>query len=391
MKRSIIIVLDSAGIGEMPDAEEFGDSGANTLGHIAENFEGFCLPNMEKMGLGNIAHLKGVPPSLAPSGAYGKLAEASRGKDTTVGHWEIAGLVSSVPFPVYPNGFPHDLVESFEKKIGRKTLGNYAASGTDIIRDLGEKHIKTGYPIIYTSADSVFQIAAHEDIIPLEELYEICRKARELLTGKHGVARVIARPFVGEPGHFTRTAHRHDFSFLPPNDTLLDVLTRKGLKTYGIGKIYDIFAGKGISKTISIKDNQDGVDKTIAALKDADFSLIFVNLVDFDMKFGHRRDIPGYAQALMSFDKCIPEILSSLHQEDILFITADHGCDPSFTKHTDHTREYIPLLVNGPVVKSGINLGIRNSFADIGQTAAEYLGIPKLSAGTSFLTEIIKS
>jgi len=389
MKRAIIIVLDSAGIGEMPDAGEYGDAGANTLGHIAAAVEGFSLPNMEKMGLGNIAPLKGVPPSPTPTGGYGKLGEESRGKDTTVGHWEIAGLVSSTPFPVYPDGFPPDLMEAFEKKIGRKTLGNYAASGTDIIRDLGEEHVKTGSPIIYTSADSVFQIAAHEDVIPLEELYNICRQARELLTGEHGVARVIARPFIGEPGNFERTAHRHDFSFIPPSDTLLDVLTRRGFKTYGVGKIYDIFAGKGVSETVSIEDNQDGVDKTLNALEQDGFSLVFTNLVDFDMKYGHRRDIPGYGQALMDFDSRVPEILSALRPEDIIFITADHGCDPSYTIHTDHTREYIPLLVNGPEIKAGVNLETRGSFADIAQTIAEYLGIPELDAGTSFLSEIL--
>ena len=390
MKRAIIIVLDSVGIGEMPDAEEYGDAGANTLGHIAEAVEGFSLPNLEKMGLGNIAPLKGVPPSPAPTGGYGKLGEKSRGKDTTVGHWEIAGLVSSTPFPVYPDGFPADLVEAFEKKIGRKTLGNYAASGTDIIRDLGEEHVKTGSPIIYTSADSVFQIAAHEDVIPLEELYQICRQARELLQGEHGVARVIARPFIGEPGNFERTSHRHDFSFIPPSDTLLDILTRRGFKTYGVGKIYDIFAGKGVSETVSIEDNQDGVDKTLDALKQDGFSLVFTNLVDFDMKYGHRRDIPGYGKSLMDFDQRVPEILNSLRPEDIIFITADHGCDPSYTTHTDHTREYIPLLVNGPEIKAGANLGTRESFADIAQTIAEYLGIPELDAGTSFLSEIAK-
>jgi phosphopentomutase len=391
MKRAIIIVLDSAGIGEMPDAGEYGDAGANTLGHIAAAVEGFSLPNLEKMGLGNIATLKGVPPSPAPSGGYGKLSEESRGKDTTVGHWEIAGLVSSTPFPVYPDGFPSDLVEAFEKKIGRKTLGNYAASGTDIIRDLGEEHVKTGSPIIYTSADSVFQVAAHEDVIPLEELYQICRQARELLQGEHGVARVIARPFIGEPGNFERTAHRHDFSFIPPSDTLLDILTRRGFKTYGVGKIYDIFAGKGVSETVSIEDNQDGVDKTLSALKQDGFSLVFTNLVDFDMKYGHRRDITGYGQSLMDFDRRVPEILNSLRPEDMLFITADHGCDPSYTTHTDHTREYIPLLVNGGIIRPGIDLGIRQSFADIAQTIAEYLGIPELDAGTSFLSEITKA
>ncbi len=389
MKRAIIIVLDSAGIGELPDAAAFGDAGANTLGHIAENVSGFTMPNMEKMGLGNIAPLRGVPPSPSPSGAYGKLGELSQGKDTTVGHWEIAGLVSERPFPVYPNGFPAELVEAFEKKIGRKTLGNYAASGTEIIKDLGEEHVRTGYPIIYTSADSVFQIAAHEEIIPLDELYRICRQARELLTGEHGVARVIARPFVGKPGSFERTAHRHDFSFTPPADTLLDVIIKNGGKTYGVGKIYDIFAGKGVSETVSIEDNMDGVDKTLEAMKEKGFSLIFTNLVDFDMKYGHRRDTGAYAEALEDFDRRIPEILNARGPEDILFITADHGCDPTFTVHTDHTREYIPLLVNGQPVRPGVNLGTRGSFADIAQTIGEYLGLPRMKYGKSFLRDIM--
>ena len=388
MKRAIIIVLDSVGIGEMPDAGDFGDAGANTLGHIAENIGGFALPNMEKMGIGNIAPLRGIPPCPAPSGAYGKLAELSRGKDTTVGHWEIAGLVTARPFPVYPDGFPPDLVEAFEKKIGRKTLGNYAASGTDIIRDLGEEHVRTGRPIIYTSADSVFQIAAHEEIIPLDQLYRICRQARELLHGQHGVGRVIARPFAGKPGSFERTAHRHDFSLVPPGDTLLDLIVANGGKTYGVGKIYDIFAGKGVSETVSIEDNRDGVEKTLSAMKKKDFSLIFTNLVDFDMKFGHRRDAVAYARALEDFDRRIPEIGKALRPENILFITADHGCDPTFAAHTDHTREYIPLLVNGPAVRAGVNLGTRSSFADIARTIAEYLGLPEMEHGTSFLGEI---
>lgn len=388
MKRAIIIVLDSVGIGAMPDAGEYGDTGADTLGHIAESIDGFRLHNMEKMGLGNIAPLKGIPPSPAPTGAYGKLSEQSRGKDTTVGHWEIAGLVSATPFPVYPDGFPRDLVKALEKKIGRKTIGNYAASGTEIIKALGEEHMKTGYPIIYTSADSVFQVAAHEDVISLDELYRICRQARELLTGEHGVARVIARPFVGEPGNFERTAHRHDFSFIPPADTILDVLTRRGLKTYGVGKIYDIFAGKGVSETVSIDDNRDGVTKTLEAMAEEGYSLIFTNLVDFDMKYGHRRNVTGYGQALEEFDSRVPEILTALRPEDILFFTADHGCDPTYTAHTDHTREYIPVLVNGPVIKPGVDLDTRGSFADIAQTIAEYLGIPELNHGTSFLSEM---
>ncbi|MFH1038961.1 MAG: phosphopentomutase [PVC group bacterium] len=388
MKRAIIIVLDSVGIGEMPDAGDFGDAGANTLGHIAKSVDGFALPNMEKMGIGNIAPLRGIPPSPAPSGAFGKLGELSQGKDTTVGHWEIAGLVSARPFPVYPDGFPPDLVEAFEKMIGRKTLGNYAASGTEIIRDLGEEHVRTGQPIIYTSADSVFQIAAHEEVIPLDQLYRICRQTRELLQGEHGVGRVIARPFVGKPGSFERTAHRHDFSLVPPDDTLLDLIVKNGGKTYGVGKIYDIFAGKGVSETVSIEDNRDGMEKTLSAMKKKGFSLIFTNLVDFDMKYGHRRDAGAYALALEDFDRRIPEIIKALRPEDILFITADHGCDPTFAAHTDHTREYIPLLVNGPAVRPGVNLGTRSSFADIARTIAEYLGLPVMKSGKSFLQDI---
>ncbi len=391
MKRAIIIVLDSVGIGEMDDADSYGDRGANTLGNIAAAIEGFSLPNLARMGLGNIAPLKGIPPSPAPSGAFGKAAELSQGKDTTVGHWEIAGLVSEEPFPVYPDGFPRDLVKAFEKKIGRKTLGNIASSGTEIIKALGEEHIKTGFPIIYTSADSVFQIAAHEEVVPLEELYAFCRQARELLQGEHGLARVIARPFIGEPGAFERTAHRHDFSLAPPADTVLDLVIRKGLKTYGVGKIHDIFAGKGVSDTISIEDNQDGVDRTVEAIGLDGYSLIFTNLVDFDMKYGHRRDVQAYGRALVEFDARVPEILAALRPEDILFITADHGCDPTYAAHTDHTREYIPVLVSGSPIKPSINLGIRKSFADIGQTISEYLGLPELGYGESFLSRIIKT
>ncbi len=390
MKRAVIIVLDSAGIGEMPDAGDWGDRGANTLGNIAAAVKGFSLPHLARMGLGNIAPLNGVPPSPAPSGAFGKAAELSAGKDTTVGHWEIAGVVSEQPFPVYPDGFPRDLVKAFEKKIGRKTLGNYAASGTDIIKDLGEEHCQTGFPIIYTSADSVFQIAAHEEVVPLEELYGFCRQARELLQGEHGVARVIARPFIGEPGNFERTAHRHDFSLTPPSDTVLDLVVRRGLKTYGVGKIHDIFAGKGVSETISIEDNLDGVNRTLEAMGMDGYSLIFTNLVDFDMKYGHRREVEAYARALEEFDGRVPEILAALRPEDILFITADHGCDPTFAGHTDHTREYIPLLVGGPPVKPGVDLGTRESFADIAQTVSEYLGLAELGYGKSFLSLISK-
>ncbi len=388
MKRVIIIVLDSAGIGQMPDADKYGDRGANTLGHICRAVEGFKLPHLQKMGLGNIAALKGIPPSPSPSGAYGKLSEKSKGKDTTVGHWEIAGVVKKKAFPVYPRGFPRDLITKFEKIIGKRVLGNIASSGTKIIAELGEEHLRTGYPIVYTSADSVFQIAAHEDIIPLKKLYRFCHLARQLLQGRHGVARVIARPFVGEPGNFSRTPHRHDYALPPPEDTILDVLLKNGRRTYAVGKINDIFAQRGISKYKLTEDDSDGVDKTILAMKRQGFSLIFTNLVDFDMKYGHRRDVKGYARALRQFDRRIPELQRNLLKEDILMITADHGCDPTLKTHTDHTREYIPLLVSGKPVVPGVNLGIRESFADIGQTAAEYLDIPKLKYGTSFLSLI---
>lgn len=390
MKRAIIIVLDSVGIGALPDAENYGDQGADTLGNIARAMNGLSLPHLEKMGLGNIAPLKGIPPSPHPTAAYGKLREQSQGKDTTVGHWEIAGLVKLQPFPLYPNGFPPDLVGKFEKAIGKKVLGNRAASGTQIIEDLGEEHIRTGYPIVYTSADSVFQIAAHEEVIPVEELYRISRIARELLQGEDAVARVIARPFIGRPGEFVRTSHRHDFSLPPPENTLLDLLIQQGQKTYGVGKIYDIFAGKGISKWVTIEDNRDGVDKTLEAMDRKGFSLIFTNLVDFDMKYGHRRNVEGYAQALLEFDARIPELLDKLGREDILFLTADHGCDPTYLAHTDHTREYVPLLVIGTVVRAGVNLGTRESFADIAQTIAGYLEVPKLTYGKSFLQKILK-
>lgn len=389
MRRVIIIVLDSVGIGSMPDAEKYGDQGADTLGHISRAVKGFKLPRLQKMGLGNIASLKGVPPSPSPSGAYGKLAEKSKGKDTTVGHWEIAGVVKKKAFPVYPNGFPKELISKFEKIIGRKVIGNIASSGTRIIAELGEEHLRTGYPIVYTSADSVFQIAAHEEIIPLKKLYRFCHLARQLLQGKHGIARVIARPFIGKPGRFTRSAHRHDYSLPSPEETLLDVLLKNGHRTYAVGKINDIFAQRGISKYKLIEDDRDGVDKTIQAMRRKGLSLIFTNLVDFDMKYGHRRDVKGYARALRRFDRRIPEIHENLQKEDILVITADHGCDPTFKAHTDHTREYIPLLVSGRPVAPGVNLGIRESFADIGQTAADYLEIPKLKYGKSFLPLIL--
>lgn len=389
MKRVIIIVLDSAGIGELPDAAEYGDEGSNTLGNIAAAVPGFSLPNLEKLGLGNIDGIVGFKAAEEPLGCFGKMAERSVGKDTTTGHWELAGITLRKPFPVYPEGFPGDLVERFEKAIGTKTLGNYPASGTVIIKELGQQHVKTGYPIIYTSADSVFQIAAHEDVIPVQRLYEICRTAREILTGEHAVGRVIARPFTGSDGNYTRTANRRDFSLEPPEKTLLDHVKEAGLEVKAVGKIDDIFAGRGITQSIHVKDNMEGVDKTIGFIKERFSGLIFANLVDFDMYYGHRNDPEGYARALEEFDGRVPEIIDTMARQDILFITADHGCDPT-TVSTDHSREYVPLLVYGKEIRMGINLGTRKTFSDLAQTTAEYLGTGGEFDAVSFYGDIAR-
>jgi phosphopentomutase len=389
MKRVIIIVLDSAGIGELPDAAEYGDEGSNTLGNIAAAVPGFSLPNLEKLGLGNIDGIVGFKAAEEPLGCFGKMAERSVGKDTTTGHWELAGITLRKPFPVYPEGFPGDLVERFEKAIGTKTLGNYPASGTVIIKELGQQHVKTGYPIIYTSADSVFQIAAHEDVIPVQRLYEICRTAREILTGEHAVGRVIARPFTGSDGNYTRTANRRDFSLEPPEKTLLDHVKEAGLEVKAVGKIDDIFAGRGITQSIHVKDNMEGVDKTIGFIKERFSGLIFANLVDFDMYYGHRNDPEGYARALEEFDGRVPEIIDAMARQDILFITADHGCDPT-TVSTDHSREYVPLLVYGKEIRMGINLGTRKTFSDLAQTTAEYLGTGGEFDAVSFYGDIAR-
>lgn len=387
--RAIIIILDSVGIGELPDAAQYGDQGSNTLGNLATYLGGLNLPNLQNLGLGNIAPLQGIPPVPQPTACYGKMAEASVDKDTTTGHWELMGLVKEQPFPTYPQGFPVEIMAPFEQQIKTKTLGNKTASGTEIITELGPEHLKTGYPIIYTSADSVFQIAAHEDIIPIERLYEICKLARKILTGKHSVARVIARPFIGKPGAFIRTDKRKDFSIKPLQATLLDHITTAGAHTLGIGKISDIFAGQGISKSIHTKNNSDGIQKTISAIKtDLQTKLIFTNLIDFDMKYGHRNNPQGYYEALKEFDNFLPDILNNLQKYDILIITADHGCDPTISSSTDHSREYVPLLVFGRELKSGINLGTRNSFSDIGQTLADLWQLPKLPNGKSFLNLI---
>ena len=387
-QRVFLIVLDSFGIGNAPDAASFGDEGANTLHTITQSSE-YDTPNMNRLGLSLIDGVDYLEKPEKVTGSYGRLQEASKGKDTTIGHWEIAGIISPQALPTYPNGFPKELLDEFSKKTGRGVLCNLPYSGTDVIRDYGEEHIRTGKLIVYTSADSVFQIAAHEDVVPVEELYRYCEIARELLTGEHGVGRVIARPFTDAAPNFKRTANRHDFSLLPPKDTMLDILQEEGYDTYGVGKIYDIFAGKGIAHTQRIKDNVDGMDKTIA-LQDEDFNgLCFVNLVDFDMLYGHRNDIAGYAKAATTFDKQLGTFMERMQPEDVLMITADHGCDPGF-KGTDHSRECVPFLAYGQSVKEGVNLGTRKTFADISATILDMFGLEITTDGTSFKEEICK-
>ncbi|MDK2822582.1 MAG: phosphopentomutase [Clostridia bacterium] len=387
MAKVILLVLDSLGVGELPDAYLYGDKGSNTLKNISMAIDGIELPNLAQMGIGNITEIKGVKTVKNTLGAYGKMAEKSQGKDTTTGHWEMMGLITEDPFPTFPEGFPTELINRFENLIGRKTLGNEVASGTEIIERLGKKHMETGYPIIYTSADSVFQIAAHEDIVPLKELYKMCEIARKLLTGPYKVGRVIARPFIGTPGNFIRTANRHDYSLKPPEKTLLDTLKEKGKQVISIGKIKDIFANQGITANYHTTSNMDGVDKTLLAFKELKDGLIFANLVDFDAKFGHRNDPVGYARALEEFDKRLPEIWDILDKETMLIIAGDHGCDPT-TISTDHSREYVPVLIMGEKVQGSINLGIRESFGDIGATIAEYFQIPYNGFGKSMWDNI---
>jgi phosphopentomutase len=381
--RAIIIVLDSVGAGEMPDAAEYGDVGSDTLGNIARKMGGLKMPNLAKLGLGNIHEIQGVPPVEAPEGLYAKMSEASKGKDTTIGHWEISGIITTQPFPTYPDGFPDEVMKPFEELIGTKTLGNYAASGTVIIDDLGEEHMKTGYPIIYTSADSVFQIAAHEDIIPIPRLYEICELARNLLQGEHMVSRVIARPFIGEPGNFSRTGNRHDYAVVPPEKTVLNYLQDAGYPVIGVGKIKDIFCGYGVTDNHKMKDNINGLEVTEELIKQDTKGLIFTNLVDFDMKFGHRNDVKGYADALEAMDAFMPRIFAAMKPTDVLFITADHGCDPTTTS-TDHSREFVPLLVYSKTLKNGADLGTRKTFADIAATIDDIFGLGKIKNGESF-------
>lgn len=387
-QRVYLIVLDSFGIGHALDAADFGDEGANTLYTITHSKE-YDTPNMRKLGLSCIDGVDYLEKSDNIVGSYGRMQEASKGKDTTIGHWEIAGIVSENALPTYPNGFPKEVLDEFSKRTGREVLCNKPYSGTDVIRDYGEEHVRTGKLIVYTSADSVFQIAAHEDIVPVEELYKYCEIAREILVGEHGVGRVIARPFVGEAPNFQRTTNRHDFSLLPPRDTMLDVLQKEGYDTYGVGKIYDIFAGKGIAHTQRIQGNVDGMEKTIQ-LQDKDFNgLCFVNLVDFDMLYGHRNDIEGYAKAATVFDKQLGTFMERMQPQDILMITADHGCDPGF-KGTDHSRECVPFLAYGEQVKKGVNMGTRKTFSDIAATILDIFGIDSRLDGTSFKDEILK-
>jgi len=385
--RTIWIVLDSAGIGAMPDAAAFGDPpGADTLGNIAR-LRGLTVPNLAALGLGNIKPLAGIAPAENPEGAFGRCTLASPGKDTTTGHWEMVGIHLDRPFPLYPHGFPRDIMEEFARRTGRRWLGNKAASGTEIIQELGAEHMRTGSPIVYTSADSVFQVAAHEEVIPLWELYKICETARDILRGPAEVGRVIARPFLGAPGHFTRTANRHDYAVPPPAGMLLDRLAERGVTVYGVGKIFDVFLGRGIGESAKTKNNADGMAKTLDAMTECESGLIFVNLVDFDQQYGHRNDVAGYGAALEEFDRWLPRFRDALRADDLAIFTADHGCDPT-VPGTDHTREYVPLLALGPRVRRGENLGLRASLSDIGQTVASNFAT-SIAHGASFLQQIL--
>ncbi|MCX7943846.1 MAG: phosphopentomutase [Deltaproteobacteria bacterium] len=389
MKQVVLIVLDSVGIGSMPDAFEYNDEGANTVINIGKKRGYISLENLASLGFGYLLpeYINGIPRIENPRGSFGVLSEKSKGKDTTTGHWEMCGVIMNEPFAIFPNGFDKDVIDEFSKRTGRGVLGNKAASGTEIIAELGEEHIKTGKWIVYTSADSVFQIAAHEEVIPLEELYRGCEIARDICN-RLRVGRVIARPFVGSPGAFRRTYNRKDFSMSPPQKTLLDFLSEAGINVVGIGKIYDIFAGRGITKSIHTDGNADGIARTIEEIS-IERGLIFVNLVDYDMVYGHRRDVDGYALALEYFDQNLPQILERIDDESILIITADHGCDPTYIKHTDHTRERVPLIVYSPSIKRGIYLGIRETFADVGKTILDWFGVKNDLQGSSFLPEIL--
>lgn len=384
--RVILIVLDSVGVGELPDAATYGDEGSNTLGNIARNVE-LRVPALRSLGLERVANIPSET-GTAPRGAFGRMAEASPGKDSVTGHWELMGLVLDRPFPTFPSGFPHDLIHAFETRIRRGTIGNVVASGTVIIEQLGPEHVRTGKPIVYTSADSVFQIAAHEDVVPLPELYRYCEIAFDLAARGYGVGRVIARPFTGEEGRYTRTANRRDYALTPFEDTTLDRLTAAGVRVHAIGKVEDLFAGRGISSAVHTKSDEHGMDEVFRALGSLDRGLIFANLVDFDTVYGHRNDVSGYAENLERFDRRLTELLPQLRPTDMLIVTADHGNDPS-TPSTDHSREHVPVFVAGDRVRSGADLGVRSTFADLGQTIADVFGVGPLRHGTSFLGEIL--
>jgi phosphopentomutase len=385
--RIIVIVLDGVGIGELPDAALYGDAGSDTLGNTCQAMGGLSVPSLEKLGLGCIKKFTGVVAAANPEASYGKMGERSPGKDSTSGHWELMGVILHRPFPTYPDGFPASLVREFEARIGRRLLGNMPYSGTEIIKLLGDEHVKTGCPILYTSADSVFQLAAHEDVIPVKKLYEYCIVARELLTGEHGVARVIARPFAGKSGNYQRTARRKDFSIPPTGDTILDILETRGVEVLAIGKVADLFAGRGFTREIRAKSNTEGMEALSAILDDFGERFVLANLGDFDTLWGHRNDVKAFAQGLVEFDRWLGDFLRKLSLDDVLFITADHGCDPT-TPSTDHSREYVPVLAYGQRLRKGANLGTRASFADLGATIAELVEVEGTGNGTSFAKEI---
>ncbi len=390
MKRAIVIVIDGVGIGELPDANKYGDQGSNTIGNIARQTGKLDLPNLERLGLGKIAPIEGLKADIPAEGNYGKMAEQAPGKDSTTGHWELAGLIVNKPFPTYPNGFPQDVMDEFTRRTGFGVLGNKAASGTEIIKELGEEHLKTGKLIVYTSADSVFQIAAHEKVAPLDKLYEVCQIARDMLTGAHAVARVIARPFTGTcAADFTRTKYRKDYSLEPFGETLHLNLKKEGWPTVGIGKINDLYALAGIQKSVYTKTNPEGMQAILDELDQTKSGLIMANLVDFDMLYGHRNNVPGFYNALQAFDAWLPAFMEKLSEEDFVCITADHGNDPT-TPSTDHSREYVPILAFGPSFRQNVNLGVRQTFADMQATLADYFKIKSTGKGTSFLPMIVK-
>jgi len=388
VERVILIVLDSVGVGELPDAADYGDAGSNTLCNISREVGGLRIDNMISFGMGNIDGLRDIEKAESPAACYGKLAEKSKGKDTVTGHWEIAGIILEKPLRTFPEGFPEDIIREFEEKAGTKVIGNKVASGTEIIKELGEEHKRTGYPIVYTSADSVFQIAANEEVIPLEELYRMCKIARGMFVGDRTIGRIIARPFIVRDGEYIRTANRRDFAMDPPSRTMMDFLKEAGLEVSAVGKIEDIFNKRGITRAVHIKNNSDGVDKTLEYMRTGGRGLIFTNLVDFDMVYGHRNNVKGYAQALVEFDLRLPELVGAMKENDVLIITADHGCDP-ISASTDHSREYIPLLVYGKGIRKGVNLGIREGFSDIGKTILDFFGVDNDINGISFSGEVL--